>query len=152
MPLYREVTSYQHLVDAVIPGNPESLSAEELHRYAWELLEPLFDVEKENARRRFAESQATQMASDDLRKVALAAHYGQVDTIFVSRDQKQWGQLDPDSAKVMLHDEPQSDDIDLLDAAAVQTFLHGGTVYVVDNDAVPGEKGIAAIFRSPVVV
>ena len=36
---------------------------------------------------------------------------------------------------------------DLLDLAAVQTLLHGGTIYAVEPEQVPGGGPLAALFR-----
>ena len=36
---------------------------------------------------------------------------------------------------------------DLLNIAAIQTFLNSGTVYAVEPDAVPGQGPVAAVFR-----
>jgi hypothetical protein len=46
-----------------------------------------------------------------------------------------------------LRDEPQPGDEDLLDSAAVHTFLNGGTVYAVEPVEVPDEATLAAVFR-----
>jgi hypothetical protein len=35
----------------------------------------------------------------------------------------------------------------LLNAAAIQTIFHGGTVYAVEPGAVPDEAPVAAVFR-----
>jgi hypothetical protein len=37
--------------------------------------------------------------------------------------------------------------MDLLDRAAVQTFLNSGTVYVTDVGQIPGNGEIAALYR-----
>jgi hypothetical protein len=48
---------------------------------------------------------------------------------------------------VDLHPEPEPDDEDMLDFAAIHTLLNGGTVYAVEPEKVPDEAPAAAIFR-----
>jgi hypothetical protein len=48
---------------------------------------------------------------------------------------------------VDLHPEPQPDDEDMLDFAAVHTFLNGGHVYTVEPEEMPNNQLVAAIFR-----
>lgn len=48
---------------------------------------------------------------------------------------------------VDLHPEPETDDEDMLDFAAIHTLLNGGTVYAVEPDQMPDKVQAAAIFR-----
>lgn len=48
---------------------------------------------------------------------------------------------------VNLHPEPEPDDEDLLDFAAVYTLLNGGTVYALAPEDLPTSAPAAAIFR-----
>ncbi|MBK5102447.1 MAG: hypothetical protein JJE15_15915, partial [Desulfobacteraceae bacterium] len=48
---------------------------------------------------------------------------------------------------VQLHQEAELADADLLDFAAIQTFLQEGSVFVLEPDQVPDEALIAAVFR-----
>jgi hypothetical protein len=48
---------------------------------------------------------------------------------------------------VQIHGEAEVYDEDLLDFAAVHTFINGGMVYVVAPDSVPGGQHAAAVFR-----
>jgi hypothetical protein len=48
---------------------------------------------------------------------------------------------------IHLHDKEQPGDADLLDFAAIQTFLQGGSVYAVKPDQIPDKAPLAAVFR-----
>jgi len=48
---------------------------------------------------------------------------------------------------VQLHREAQPGDADLLDFAAIQTYIQGGDVYAVKPNHVPDEAPLAAVFR-----
>jgi len=67
--------------------------------------------------------------------------------LFVAIDQELWGNFDPTNNMIHVHKEPRFRDDDLLDEAATQTLLHGGTVYAVEQTKIPGELPVAAVFR-----
>jgi hypothetical protein len=72
---------------------------------------------------------------------------GRVDTLFVASGVRRWGRFDADERKVERHGEQTTESEDLLDFAAVHTYMNGGTVYAVDPDEVPGGKDLAAVMR-----
>jgi hypothetical protein len=47
--IYRQANTYQHLLDAVVQGNPEGLGAREIHEKAWPLVEPVIHAERSAA-------------------------------------------------------------------------------------------------------
>jgi hypothetical protein len=147
LPIYREANSYRSLLKDSIEGNPEELSEKELHHHAWELVEPVFQIALQGARARYAELTSTDRASKDLRTIVAAAYYGRVDTLFVALGAHQWGVFDPSSNTVLFHADAAPGRHDLLDAAAVETLVHGGTVYAVEPDRIPEDTPAAAIFR-----
>jgi hypothetical protein len=49
--------------------------------------------------------------------------------------------------EVQLHQDAKPGDQDLLDSAAVQTLLNGGSVYAVQPERMPVEAPLAALFR-----
>lgn len=148
-PGYREANSYQHLVEEGVEGNPELLKPEELQAKAWEIVEPLFLKEQQDAMERYQELTATGRTSTDIKEVIPAAYYGRVDQLFVPVGVQQWGIFTPgiSTSTVDIHSEPELGDEDLLDAAAVHTLANGGTVYAVDPEKVPDHAPLAAVFR-----
>lgn len=148
-PIYRKANTYPHLVDDGIEGNPEELSAEELHRRAWPVVHPLFQADQKDAAAQYKQlaSAGSKRASSDLNQVISAAYHGRVETLFVTTDLQRWGIFDPNSNEIELHEETRAGNEDLLDLAAVHTLLNGGTVYAVEPEKVPGETALAALFR-----
>lgn len=146
-PLYRQASDYPHLVEGGVPGNPAELSNEELHERAWPLVEPHFTRGQEEAEGRFRELLGTGQASAQLDDVVTAAHDGRVDTLFVALGTRRWGSFDEMSRKVELSDHNGPGTEDLLDFAAIQTLLKGGTVYAVPSDRVPEGSEVAAVYR-----
>ncbi len=151
-PIYRQASSYSNLVEEGITGNPDEAKPEDLHRQAWEIVQPRFQRSQQEALDRYHELLGTGQATTNLQQIVPAAYDGQIETLFVAVGQQQWGRFDPDDRKLEMYDENQSDlqDHDLLDFAAVYTLLRNGTVYAVDSEQVPEQGVTAAIFRYPV--
>jgi hypothetical protein len=151
LPIYHEANTYNSLLDEGLEGNPEGLSAKELHQRAWELVEPIFRASQQEAMRQFERLHGKQsgLASDDLKTVVKAAKYGRVDTLFVPLGVQQWGRFEADKNQVLLEKEPSLDNEDLLDFAATQTILNSGQVYALQPEELPGKGDLAAILRYP---
>lgn len=146
--IYREVNGYAHLAEAVISGNPERSTDGELRDRAWKLLEPGWQELRHRAAERFRELAGTGQASSDVAEVLPAARHGRVGTLFLACDTELWGRLDPKKG-VELHKAPEAGDEELLNAAAVLSLRHGGTVYGLDRSEVPGGGALAAVYRYP---
>lgn len=147
LPIYKEVNTYQHLLNGGITGNPEGVNLEDLHRQAWAQVEPYFKREQEEAAARYRELAGTGRTSHDSGEIVPAAYHGRVECLFVAVARQQWGDYDPGTNQVNLHLAPQPGSFDLLDMAATQTLLHGGAVYAVEASEVPDETLLAAVFR-----
>jgi hypothetical protein len=89
----------------------------------------------------------TLLAKFRLREIVPAAYHGRVETLFVAIGFQQWGTFDPETNIVHVHKEMEYTDGDLLNSAAIQTFLHGGTVYAVELEKMPESTLLAAVFR-----
>jgi hypothetical protein len=147
LPIYHEANTYPHLVEEGIAGNPEEISAKELHQQAWNIMQPRFLLEQKEEAARYRQLADTEKASNELESIVPAAYYARVDTLFVALGVERWGTFDPDSNTIRLHERVERGADDLLDFAAVQTLLNGGTVYALDQDQVPGGAPLAAVFR-----
>lgn len=147
LPIYRDVSTYPHLLDTAVTGNPDELSEADLHEATWPLVEPRFAREQRAAANRYRQLAGTAQASDHLDEVLSAAHQGRVETLFVALGRQRWGQFDAAGQRSQIHGEPRPGDEDLLDLAAVQTLLQSGVVYAVDSAQMPAAEDVAAIFR-----
>lgn len=147
LPIYREASTYKHLMDQGIEGNPDREHLEELHRRAWAIVEPYFRQTQQEAMAHFGDYAAAGNTSNDIRKVVPAAYYGRVEVLFVTTTSERWGTFEPDTGEIHLHRQQKAGYEDLLDMAAIQTILHGGTVYTVKPEDVPGRGPVAAVFR-----
>ncbi|MBT8201831.1 MAG: hypothetical protein KJO87_00845 [Acidimicrobiia bacterium] len=147
LPLYREVTEYPHVMADGVVGSPEHVSTDQLHARAWDIVAPLFGKARTEAKARYLAVAETPSGTSDVKRAIRAAHQGRVDTLFVAVGKHLWGTWDPPTEAIHLHEQPEAGDIDLLDAAAAQAWLHGGTVHAVAPEEVPGEALLAAVLR-----
>jgi hypothetical protein len=147
LPIYRQANTYPYLAAEGITGNPDELSAKELHGRAWSVVQPLFLKAQDEAATRYKQLVGTGLASKDLKAIVSAAYHGRVESLFVPVRIQEWGTFDADANVVHLHQDAEPDDEDLLDLAAIQTLLHEGTVYAVKSEEVPDGAVLAAVFR-----
>jgi hypothetical protein len=148
-PIYQEANQYNYLMDQGIPGNPDELSPQELHKAAWQIVAPRFSEQQEQAADRYRQlaGMEPERTSNNLNEIIPAAYKGQVEAVFLTPGIHQWGQYDWSSTQVKLEEEPSAENRDLVDLAAAQTLLNGGRVYVVDPDNLPDAAPFAAILR-----
>jgi hypothetical protein len=147
MPIYREANSYPHLMDEGIPGNPELLSATDLHEQAWRLVSPTFTTARLEAMARYRELAGTGRTSSNLSEVIQAAAGGRIESVFVTVGLRRWGKVDSSGKVSGLRDEPEPGDEDLLDRAVVETLSKGGAIFAVDLGMLPDGADLCAIFR-----
>jgi hypothetical protein len=146
-PLYRQASNYRSIVERGIEGNPEQLSPARLKDQAWPLVEPHFRAQLEAAKERYGNGTSNGTASCVMADVLAASYEGRVGALIVRRGQRRWGIFDLTQHRIEEHDEPRIGDVDLIDLAARQTALHGGDVFLTDDDDMPCDDSLAAVFR-----
>lgn len=151
LPRYKETTEHPHVLDEGLTGNADDLSPEQLRDLAWEIVEPHFQEDRRRAAERYGDLSGTGRASSRAEEILPAAHDGRVDTLFVARGVRLWGSYNGGTRQILLQGEQgngqEAGYEDLIDLAAVQTFLNGGTVFAVAQQEVPDGQAMAAIFR-----
>src|SRR5260370_28636223 len=128
-------------------GSPDKLKAEPLRGKAWLIVEPVVLQARQEAAVQYRDLAGTERTSNTSSEIVPAVYYGRVASLFVARDQEQWGTFDPATGTLQIHEQAQPGDEDLLDLAATQTLLHDGSVYAVEQSAMPDEAPLAAVFR-----
>jgi hypothetical protein len=146
-PFYRKASNIKNLHDTPVPGNPEHVADQQLLHQAREALSPTWHEELNALQERYGTAASRSLASNDVTQIVPAAREGRVDVLFVQEGATLWGELDADKNRVALHPEPQMEDVDLIDEAAVQTILTSGQVVVLPPEEVPGNRELAAIYR-----
>jgi hypothetical protein len=150
LPRYKKATQLQHVMEEGLTGNVDALRPEELREMAWPIVEPLFQEERKKQADRYRELAGTGRASNRLDEILPAAYDGRIDTLFTARGVRVWGKYDPESRQVEIKEEQEvqtNGSEDLIDLAAVQTYLRGGNIFAVEQQEVPEGMAAVAIFR-----
>ncbi len=144
--IYRSMTSYPHLAETGLHGNPEAMSDDEIATAARTILDQLYAGELSAIRDRFQLRFAQGQASADVATVARAATYGAVDTLLVDIDEKLPGRVDEVTGAVALAEDDASS-YGVIDEIAGRVLLSGGRVLAVRRPDVPEGAAVAAILR-----
>lgn len=145
--LYNEVNSYDHLLDEGVTGSPDRVTDRELRKKALRIVEPIFEVTKQEALEKFGDFIADGRVSRTLDELVPDALFGRVATLFVDTNEEFWGSVNRETGQVEVHEDEQPGDEELIDFVAVQTFRHGGTVYAVEGEEMPVDAPAAAVLR-----
>lgn len=146
--LYKEASDYPRLMDETIDKNPEDLDEKKLHQMSWQIVEPLFSLERREALDAYYHlASEAEKVSHKLSDIVPSAAQGKVKYLFVASDKEAWGRYFPEKFEVELHKERQPLDQDLLDVAACQAVLNGGMTYTLPVNKMPNEHECAAIYR-----
>jgi hypothetical protein len=150
LPRYKDATELPNVLEEGLTGNFEGVRAEELQQAAWPIVEPLFLDDQKRQADRYGELVGSGRASSRLEEILPAAYDGRVEALFSARGVRVWGQYDQESREARFEEEQNAQtngSEDLIDLAAVQTYLRGGKVFAVEQQHVPEGKAVAAIFR-----
>src|SRR5437763_10980978 len=114
-PLYGETSTYPHVFDAIVSGNPDGLKNEELHQKAWALIEPTFQKARVRAAAQYHEGIAKARAAHSLADILTAAYQGRVASLFVPLGVRRWGRFNFENLSLEEHAHEQPGDDELLD-------------------------------------
>jgi len=137
IPVYKGVSGYSNILEDHVSGNPEEKDPVLLHEEAWEKVKMFFAKEKVAKKDTFDELLANDQASFSTPHIVKAAVDNRIDTLFLVRNEHEWGKYDLENRTVETAESYSVGQDDLLDFAAMQTFLHGGDVYIVDRSELP---------------
>lgn len=134
--IYKKANGYSFFIeDQYISLNPDDMTREELHAKAVELMGPYLLANRNRAIEMYHNLAGTGKTTADVEFVLPFAFEGRVDTLFIAPEMEKWGTFDADSRKVSVHTQPEKNDQNLLDLAALYTHLNGGVIYEVTPEA-----------------
>jgi hypothetical protein len=134
--VYREANKYKYLVEEFVDKNPADMKESKIHKKAMKV-------------DRYQQLAGTGDTSNKVEKIVPGAYNSKIETLFVVEDAHEWGCYNPKVNEVQIHPErdKKPEDRDLLDAAAIETYLHGGKVYQIPSKKMPDTTAMAAIYR-----
>jgi hypothetical protein len=143
--LYREASSYPGLADATVTGNPDDLSAEDLHRQAWSLQAARLAERQREAIAAYQQAESSEQATDCLDTILPAATQGRVARLLVGQGVRQWGSYDPQQQVVKLAESDSNGSQELINLATSESLLTGAEISLIDAEDF--HRPIAAVLR-----
>jgi hypothetical protein len=147
--IYRSVSTHPRLTEAVIAGNPEDRSDEQLAAAARPILDALYASELDAIKERFGSNAAHGRAVTDLTDIARAATGNAIDTLLFDMDHSISGSIDETSGAITFDDKDDAINYGVVDEIVRRALLSGAKVFAVREDDVPGGGGVAAMVRFP---
>lgn len=144
---FRQISQYQNIWDATITGNYDHKNEQELFPMVMEVIHPYFETDVKKALEEFGNYMAQGQASTKIDEVVSASYYGRVSQLFVQKNHHIWGRFDEMNDKVTHLQEDDEGAQDLIDNAVVKTLLMGGDVFTLEENEMPNNSQLAAIFR-----
>lgn len=145
--IFRSVCRHPALVAESVPGNPESMSDDELVSRARGVLDQWNAARLGELRRRYAECEAHGRTATDAAELARLACRGAIDTLFFDFEAKLPGTVDDVTGAVALDDADGVATSNVLAEISRRTWLTGGRVLALRHGEVPGGGASAAILR-----
>ncbi len=147
--IYKKASRCSTITEQAIKGNPDELSADDLNKRAWKIIQPYVRRAEEDAAAKYKSLAGAEgkQATNKLPDVVRAAYHGRLESLFVPVGVQQWGTYDPETDDVTIHDKEHPGDQDLLDLAAVHCLSNKGTVFAVEPQRMPDKSPAAAILR-----
>ena len=146
-PTFAEVSSNPYLLPEGIKGEYSAFTLEQLRAKTWEILEPLYQAKVQAHMAQFEQARANGIATDSLAVISKAIFENRVATLFVDVDRIIPGKISPQSGKILDRSLDNPDIGDVLDELAQLALRSGSDVVVLPTTTMPGDTGIAAIFR-----
>ena len=144
VPIYREISGYAYISDIHISGNPENDDPVLLHEKAWNVLSNFQQNRLDELKDRYQNLLHDRRASSEPSNVVRAAEQGKVETLFAAKEKRLFGTFYPEEQAIAWDERKE----DLLERAALKTFLQGGQVFQLSAEALPDTQSpVSAIMR-----
>jgi hypothetical protein len=138
--IYEEASHYPHLAGLIEVGNPDRLSAAELHEQVWPIAAHELDAPRRDLLARIGSS-STPLTS--VPAILAACDEGRVAAVAVRPERVVWGRLDP----IEQHAERSPGDVELISAVIGAAVSQGATVHPATQDELPAGAVVAALPR-----
>ena len=147
--IYNGINSYPNLTEKNIKVNFEDTEIFEIHEMAWENISPLFEQKRTDKIAAFLAEQGSGKTAIGIDRILLAAINGKVDTLFCENREDIFGNYTVENDDITVTQNEESDTtVSLMNVAAIQTFLNGGKVYLLENETMPNPNSrVNALYR-----
>ncbi len=142
---FREMTNYKFLVDENISISPKESRMVNLHEKGLKIMEKIRQKELQEDIEKY---QDIKEKTDIIEEIVLRALQGRISTLFVNKQETEWGIVDEDSFKVKVKDNSKPMDKELLNYAVINTYFTAGTIYFIEPEAMPDtDAKLCGIYR-----
>jgi hypothetical protein len=141
--MYRDLNSYEHLMEEGVAGSPDGLRGGEMHERALRIVQDFFARPAGKALALWDRIAGSERALTAFPDIVNAAFSGRIAHLFADEGAQTMGVFDRETMEMKVHGRHE----DLLNAAALQTIEFGGDVFIVTPGEVPGGGQMAAIAR-----
>lgn len=145
--LFRKVSLNPFLLESGLNFNPDTVPIDELKDRVWHLVERHYSSRVAALVGEFEQAKSNGLGSDDLASVAKAAADGRVAILLIEIDRHVAGRLDPNTGTIEEADLDHPEVDDLLDDLGDLVRKMGGRVMMISVEQMPGQTGLAAIYR-----
>ncbi len=147
--IYKDINSYSNLFDSNIKVNLGAIAIFDVHELAWENIAPVFDQKRKEKIELFLAEQGTGRTATGVSEVLPAAFNGKIDSLFCENTADIFGTYKKENDTILVTESSENDStISLMNIAAIQTFLKGGDVYLLEKNEMPNPNSkINALYR-----
>lgn len=148
--IFKSVSTYSHLADAVISGAADRVTDGELAESARSILDSIYADEIARLNQLFAEREAQGRATTDPAQAARAATFGAIDTLIVDMESDLAGDISESDGTLTFAEEGDTTAHSITDEIVRRALLSGAHVIAARRADVPREDALAAILRYPI--
>ena len=147
-PVYAEITNYTNLFNKNIKGNHEEKDPLSIHKMAWSLVKDYVLKQRKSVAKLLMDYSSSVRTSFDLNDIIPAAIDGKIEVLFIQNNRDKFGLYDLVNRSLIIDENVKANQASLYNLAALQTWIQGGRVYLVDQDEMPFQHtSINALFR-----
>lgn len=147
--LFRNVCSYAHLAEQVIPGSPDHTPDRELAAAARKVLDAVYAAELAALGELYGTRGAQGRATADIAQAARAATFGAIETLIVDMDSVVPGTVSDEDGAVTFADHADGVNYGIVDEIVRRAMRSGARVLAARKGEIPGGGDLAAILRYP---
>jgi len=146
--LYANNSKYEHLLEKYVSGNHDESDLAAIHKLVLPIIKNHLKTQLQHKINQFKNSILTEKASIDLNEIIPAAFDGRIQYLFLNNQKEKYGLYDTVNRTLIVEEVWKTGHASLFNMAAVQTWLNGGEVFLIDADQMPvSGSGINALFR-----
>jgi hypothetical protein len=144
--IFREVSDYDHIADEMLYGGFDYVEDHMLYEQALPIAQRFYEKHRSETLGKYRAVADTNLASDDIEEIILAADEGRIDLLLVDHRAEKFGRFDANTKCIEFTDQPDPA-LDLIELAIAQTLLHGGEVYAATREELPSAGSLRAVLR-----